>query len=46
MLPGLSGYDICRKVRERKPALPIVMLTAKGEEIDKVAGLDLAPTIT
>ena len=41
MLPGLSGYDICRKVRERKPDLPIVMLTAKGEEIDKVAGLDL-----
>ena len=41
MLPGLSGYDICRKVRERKPGLPIVMLTAKGQEIDKVAGLDL-----
>ncbi len=41
MLPGLSGYDICRKVRERKPRLPIVMLTAKGQEIDKVAGLDL-----
>jgi len=41
MLPGLSGYDICRKVRERKPDLPIVMLTARGEEIDKVAGLDL-----
>jgi len=41
MLPGLSGYDICRKVRERKPELPIVMLTAKGQEIDKVAGLDL-----
>jgi DNA-binding response OmpR family regulator len=41
MLPGLSGYDICRKVRDRKPDLPIVMLTAKGQEIDKVAGLDL-----
>ena len=41
MLPGLSGYDVCRKVRERKPDLPIVMLTARGEEIDKVAGLDL-----
>jgi DNA-binding response OmpR family regulator len=41
MLPGLSGYDICRKVRERRPELPIVMLTAKGQEIDKVAGLDL-----
>jgi DNA-binding response OmpR family regulator len=41
MLPGLSGYDVCRKVRERKPNLPILMLTAKGQEIDKVAGLDL-----
>ena len=41
MLPGLSGYDICRKVREQKPDLPIIMLTAKGQEIDKVAGLDL-----
>jgi DNA-binding response OmpR family regulator len=41
MLPGLSGYDICRKVREQKPDVPIIMLTAKGQEIDKVAGLDL-----
>ncbi len=41
MLPGLSGYDICRKVRAQKPDLPIVMLTAKGQETDKVAGLDL-----
>lgn len=41
MLPGLSGYDICRKVREQKPDLPIIMLTAKGQETDKVAGLDL-----
>ena len=41
MLPGLSGYDICRKVREQKSDLRIIMLTAKGQEIDKVAGLDL-----
>jgi DNA-binding response OmpR family regulator len=41
MLPGLSGYDICRKLREKKPDLPIIMLTAKGQEVDKVAGLDL-----
>ncbi len=41
MLPGLSGYDICRKVRAQKPDLPILMLTAKGQETDKVAGLDL-----
>jgi DNA-binding response OmpR family regulator len=38
MLPGLSGYDICRKVREQRPDLLIIMLTAKGQEIDKVAG--------
>ena len=41
MLPGLSGYDICRQLRSRKVATPILMLTAKGQEIDKVVGLDL-----
>lgn len=41
MLPGLSGYDICRKLKAEKPELPIIMLTARGQEVDKVAGLDL-----
>ena len=41
MLPGLSGYDICKKLRGKKIATPILMLTAKGQEIDKVVGLDL-----
>ena len=41
MLPNVNGYDICRKVKETKPELPIVMLTARGEEVDKIAGLDL-----
>src|SRR5436189_2690793 len=41
MLPGLSGYDICKQLRSRKNATPILMLTAKGQEIDKVIGLDL-----
>jgi len=41
MLPGLSGYDICKQLRARKFAAPILMLTAKGQEIDKVIGLDL-----
>ncbi|HXC99903.1 MAG TPA: response regulator transcription factor [Verrucomicrobiae bacterium] len=41
MLPGLSGYDICRKLRANKITTPILMLTAKGQEIDKVVGLDL-----
>jgi DNA-binding response OmpR family regulator len=41
MLPGLSGYDICRKLRANKVTTPILMLTGKGQEIDKVVGLDL-----
>ena len=41
MLPGLSGYDICKQLRAKKVATPILMLTAKGQEIDKVVGLEL-----
>ena len=41
MLPGMSGYDICRELRAKKIQTPILMLTAKGQEIDKVVGLDL-----
>jgi DNA-binding response OmpR family regulator len=41
MLPGMSGYDICKALRAKKIHTPILMLTAKGQEIDKVVGLDL-----
>jgi len=41
MLQGLSGYDICKQLRAKKVATPILMLTAKGQELDKVVGLDL-----
>ncbi len=41
MMPGKSGYDVCREIRARDRTLPIIMLTAKGEEIDKVVGLQL-----
>ncbi len=41
MLPILSGYDVCRKIREKNRTVPVIMLTAKGEEIDKVLGLEL-----
>ncbi len=41
MMPGLSGYDVCRAIRKENEAIPIIMLTAKGEEIDKVVGLQL-----
>lgn len=41
MLPRMSGFDVCRKARERGVRTPMIMLTAKGEEIDKVLGLEL-----
>jgi len=41
MLPGMSGFDICKKARKEGIETPIIMLTAKGEEIDKVLGLEI-----
>jgi len=41
MLPGINGYDICRRVKEKNPDTPVIMLTARGKEVDKIAGLDL-----
>lgn len=41
MLPKMSGYELCRKVREECVTTPILMLTARGEEVDRVLGLDL-----
>jgi DNA-binding response OmpR family regulator len=41
MLPQMSGFDVVRKTREKGIRTPILMLTAKGEEIDKVVGLEL-----
>ncbi|OQA26443.1 MAG: Transcriptional regulatory protein YycF [Verrucomicrobia bacterium ADurb.Bin345] len=41
MMPGKSGYDVCREIRKKDEVTPIIMLTAKGEEIDKVVGLEL-----
>jgi len=41
MMPGKSGYDVCRAIRTKDALVPVIMLTAKGEEIDKVVGLKL-----
>lgn len=41
MLPKKSGFDVCREIRAKKIKTPLLMLTAKGEEIDKVLGLEL-----
>ncbi|MEX0994768.1 MAG: response regulator transcription factor [Balneolaceae bacterium] len=41
MLPGKSGYDICREIRSLSYTFPIIMLTARDQEIDKVTGLNI-----
>jgi DNA-binding response OmpR family regulator len=41
MMPDINGYDLCRRMRAARPDTPIVFITAKGEEMDKVLGLEL-----
>jgi DNA-binding response OmpR family regulator len=41
MLPGLNGFDVCRELRRKGFEAPIIMLTAKSEEIDRVVGLEI-----
>jgi two-component system alkaline phosphatase synthesis response regulator PhoP len=41
MLPGTDGFDICRRLRQERCPTPILMVTAKTEEVDKVLGLEL-----
>jgi len=41
MMPKMSGLDVCKQLKAKKPGIPIIMLTARGQEIDKVVGLEL-----
>jgi len=41
MMPNMSGFDVCKALRKEGDETPIILLTAKGEEIDKVIGLEL-----
>jgi len=41
MLPGMNGLDVCRELRQKGSEVPIIMLTAKSEEIDRVLGLEI-----
>ena len=41
MLPGLNGIEVCRRLRRKSPYAPILMLTAKSSEIDRVVGLEI-----
>ncbi len=40
-LPGLSGFDVCRRLRSRGTRVPVIMLTARSQEADRIAGLDV-----
>ncbi len=40
MMPRMDGYEVCRRIRKEDDTLPILMLTAKGDEVDKVVGLE------
>ncbi len=41
MLPGLNGLELCKRLRQEQSQIPIIMLTARGEEIDRVLGLEM-----
>ncbi|HEX3012171.1 MAG TPA: response regulator transcription factor [Syntrophomonadaceae bacterium] len=41
MLPGINGFEVCRQVREKMPETFVIMLTAKGQDTDKILGLEL-----
>jgi DNA-binding response OmpR family regulator len=41
MMPRMSGLDVCKQLKAKRPGVPIIMLTARGQEVDKVLGLEL-----
>ena len=41
MMPRMSGLDVCKQLKTKRPSIPIIMLTARGQEVDKVVGLEL-----
>jgi two-component system, OmpR family, alkaline phosphatase synthesis response regulator PhoP len=41
MMPGIDGYEVCRRIRTSNPVVPVIFLSAKSEEIDVVVGLKL-----
>ena len=41
MMPRMSGLDVCKELKAKRPSIPIIMLTARGQEVDKVVGLEL-----
>src|SRR5207244_4612381 len=40
MMPRMSGLEVCKQLKAKRPSIPIIMLTARGQEVDKVVGLE------
>jgi DNA-binding response OmpR family regulator len=45
MLPGLSGFDVLKQLREGGSKTPVLMLTARGDDVDRIVGLDLGAAV-
>src|SRR5207244_3078798 len=45
MLPGLNGFEVCRQLRSEMPEMWIIMLTVRGQEVDRVMGLELGADV-
>ncbi|HYF75107.1 MAG TPA: response regulator, partial [Candidatus Nitrosocosmicus sp.] len=41
MLPGMDGFEVCQRIRESMPTAVIIMLTARGQDMDKIMGLEI-----
>ena len=41
MMPKMSGLEVCKQLKAKRPSMPVIMLTARGQEVDKVVGLEL-----
>jgi len=41
MMPKMSGLDVCKQLKAKRASIPVIMLTARGQEVDKVVGLEL-----
>jgi DNA-binding response OmpR family regulator len=41
MMPKMSGLDVCKQLKAKRPSIPVILLTARGQEVDKVVGLEL-----
>jgi DNA-binding response OmpR family regulator len=41
MMPGVDGYEVCRRIRQADPTVPVIFISAKSEEVDRIVGLEL-----